>query len=87
VSAPLPFHDLEKVYEALARAIDAAGEERDVIVLVKLVMAMAHECGDIGVFERALAMIAEPDPRDRRHDDTEGGDFTLSQGSTNVSSG
>jgi hypothetical protein len=51
----LPFTDLETAYEALAKAIDAAGPDREALFLAKLALAMAHECGDLAVFERAVA--------------------------------
>lgn len=51
---PLPFADLEQVYERLAAAIDAVGPERESLFLAKLALALAHELGDR---DAALACI------------------------------
>lgn len=40
------FDDLELVYEELAAAIDAAGEERASLFLSKLALTLAHELGN-----------------------------------------
>ncbi len=41
----LPFADLETAYETLARAIDAAGPEKEALLLARLALVLAHECG------------------------------------------
>ncbi len=51
----LPFADLEAAYETLARAIDAAGPEKEALFLARLALVLAHEGGDIGLFRRAVA--------------------------------
>ncbi|MBY4678413.1 DUF2783 domain-containing protein [Marinobacterium arenosum] len=38
--------DLEQVYDALAEAIDRAGEAHDRLFLTKLVLLLANRCGD-----------------------------------------
>lgn len=42
----LPFDALELLYEELAAAIDAAGEENSRLFLAKLALKLAHELGD-----------------------------------------
>lgn len=49
-------HDIEAVYEELAQAIDAAGEEQSELFLARLCLLMAREIGDR---DRALALIGE----------------------------
>ena len=55
----MPFDDLEAAYEALAVAIDAAGEKREALFLTRLALVLAHELGDIGVFKRAVQTALE----------------------------
>ncbi len=55
----LPFADLETAYEMLAEAIDRAGPDRESLFLVRLALVMAHECGDIDLFKRAVAAALE----------------------------
>lgn len=55
-AAPLPFEDLEQVYEHLAVAIDRAGEANEALFLTKLVMVMAHRAGDVLDFEACVAV-------------------------------
>lgn len=43
----LPFEDLERVYDLLADALDAAGPDRESLVLCKLVMLLAHQIPDV----------------------------------------
>jgi hypothetical protein len=50
----LPFTDLETAYETLARAIDAAGPDRESLFLAKLALTLAHEAGDLTLFHRAV---------------------------------
>jgi hypothetical protein len=50
----LPPADLETAYELLAEAIDRAGAEREALFLARLALALAHECGDIAAFRRAV---------------------------------
>ena len=48
--------NLETVYEAMARAVDAVGPAQAELYLAKLALALADELGDA---DRALAAIAE----------------------------
>ncbi len=58
----MPFDDLEAAYEALAVAIDAAGEKREALFLTRLALVLAHELGDIGAFKRAVQTALEELP-------------------------
>ena len=48
--------EVEQVYEALARAYDAAGPDRGEVFLGKVALLLAHEIGDAA---RVLALIAD----------------------------
>lgn len=50
--APLSIGGLETVYDCLATAIDAAGEGKAELFLVKLALLNANAIGDAAVFER-----------------------------------
>jgi hypothetical protein len=52
----LPFADLERVYEALAVAIDKVGPEREALMLARLALLLANDGGDVG---RVLTRIGE----------------------------
>jgi hypothetical protein len=52
---PLPFEEFERAYEKLAEAIDAAGPEREALFLTRLALMLAHEAGDLALFEKALS--------------------------------
>ena len=58
----MPFDDLEAAYEALAVAIDAAGEKREALFLTRLALVLAHEVGDIDAFKRAVQTALEELP-------------------------
>jgi hypothetical protein len=45
---------LETVYDALAEALDAAGEEKATLLLVKLALLNANALGDAAVFRQHL---------------------------------
>lgn len=45
---------LEDVYDALAEAIDHAGEEKSELFLVKLALLNAHALGDAGLFRQQI---------------------------------
>jgi hypothetical protein len=60
--SPMPFDDLEAAYETLAVAIDSAGEQREALFLTRLVLALAHELGDIATFKRAVQTALEELP-------------------------
>lgn len=50
----MPFEDLETVYEHLAEALDAVGEDRHALLLARLVMILARQSGDIHQVDRAI---------------------------------
>ncbi len=50
----LPIEQLERVYDALAQAIDAAGEDRRELFLVKLALLNANALGSADVFQAHL---------------------------------
>jgi hypothetical protein len=54
-SVTMPFEDLEHAYNGLALAIDAAGPDHDALFLTRLALVLAHRCGNLKVFEDALA--------------------------------
>lgn len=56
---PLPFADLERVYERLAAAIDRAGPERECVMLTKLALSLAHRLGDLSVVETCIDMALQ----------------------------
>jgi len=51
---PLPFEQLEAVYDELAAAIDRAGPEREALVLAKLCVLLAHRLGDLQTLRECL---------------------------------
>ena len=55
----MPFDDLETAYEALATAIDTAGEQKETLFLTRLALVLAHEMGDIATFRKAVATALE----------------------------
>ena len=55
----MPFDDLETAYEALATAIDTAGDQREALFLTRLALVLAHELGDIAAFKKAVATALE----------------------------
>jgi hypothetical protein len=63
--SPLPFDDLEHVYEHLAQAIDRAGPANEALFLTKLALVLAHELGDRSVVERAIATALADLPTDK----------------------
>lgn len=52
--SPMPASDFETAYETLATAIDSAGSEREALFLTRLALVLAHELGDISVFQNAI---------------------------------
>ena len=58
----IPSDDLEAAYEALAVAIDAAGEQREALFLTRLALLLAHELGDVAAFKRAVQTALEELP-------------------------
>jgi hypothetical protein len=55
----MPFDDLEAAYEALAIAIDTAGEQREALFLTRLALILGHELGDIAAFRSAIRTALE----------------------------
>lgn len=51
--------DLEAAYEALALAIDRAGEPRETLFLTRLALLLAHEVGDLAAFKRSIKTALE----------------------------
>jgi len=49
-------HDLEAIYETLAEAIDAVGEEQALVYLAKVALALAEATDDPSL---ALSLIRE----------------------------
>ena len=58
----IPSDDLEAAYEALAAAIDSAGEQREALFLTRLALLLAHELGDVAAFKRAVQTALEELP-------------------------
>ena len=54
-STPLSISGLEEVYDALARAIDAAGPDKAELFLVKLALLNANALGDAALFQQHLS--------------------------------
>ena len=52
---PLSVEANERLYDALARAIDAAGPAGEALLLTKLVLLLASQVGDEAMVEAALA--------------------------------
>ncbi len=63
--SPIPFEDIEAAYDAMAQAIDAAGEAREVQFFSRLALLLAHELGDIERFRAAIAAALEGLPENR----------------------
>ena len=58
MSEALAFEDLERAYDMLADAIDAAGQEQETLFLTKLCLTLAHEAGDLAILEQSIAIAA-----------------------------
>ena len=48
------FAELEEVYDRVARAIDAVGQQGESLFLSKLVMTLAHRVGDVESVSEAI---------------------------------
>lgn len=46
--------DIEVIYEALATAIDTAGEQREALFLTRLALLLGHRLGNITAFQEAI---------------------------------
>ena len=51
----VPNADLEAIYDAIAEAVDAAGEEKRALFLAKLALALANLLADRAAVEAAIA--------------------------------
>jgi hypothetical protein len=51
----MPFDDFEIAYDALAGAIDRAGEQKEALFLTKLALLLAHNLKDVKLFQQAVA--------------------------------
>lgn len=51
----MPFSDLEALYESLALAIDAVGEEKESLFLSKLCLLLFEATGDRKIAETAIS--------------------------------
>jgi hypothetical protein len=60
--SPMPFEDLEKVYECLAEAIDRAGPDSEALFLTKLALTLGHKLGDAAAFQDAVVMALQDLP-------------------------
>lgn len=56
---PMPFEDLEQVYEMLAEAIDRAGPEQEALFLAKLALTLAHRTGDLQAFRESVTIALD----------------------------
>ena len=56
---PLSFPDLERVYERIAAAIDAAGPARESVMLTKLALSLAHRLDDLAAVEACIDMALQ----------------------------
>jgi hypothetical protein len=61
VRRPLPFEDMEQVYDRLAAAIDQAGPEREALFLTRLVLVLAHRAGEGVDFDACIAVALDPE--------------------------
>ena len=59
MNGPLPFGELEQVYDLMAQAIDAAGAENEALFLSKLAITLAHELGDLERVREAIRIAAK----------------------------
>lgn len=55
----LPFEHLEEAYDLIARAIDAAGPERERVLLAKLCLCLADRLGDIAAVRECISGAVE----------------------------
>jgi hypothetical protein len=54
----LEFAELEEVYDLVARAIDAVGQQGESLFLSKLVMTLAHRVGDVESVSQAIRVAS-----------------------------
>lgn len=50
----LPFEDLERVFDLVAKSIDDVGEDQERLFLSKLVLALAHRISDFQTIEASV---------------------------------
>ena len=56
---PLSIEANERLYDALAQAIDAVGPDQESLLLTKLVLLLANHIGDEPAVNQALALAAK----------------------------
>ena len=56
---PLSIEANERLYDALAQAIDGAGPDQESLLLTKLVLLLANHIGDEPAVNQALALAAK----------------------------
>ena len=59
MTSPATPEQLERMYEALAAAIDRAGPEDEALFLARLALALGQALGDPDAFEAALAIALD----------------------------
>lgn len=59
MNMPLSIEANERLYDALAQAIDAAGPDQESLLLTKLVLLLANQIGDEPAVNQALALAAK----------------------------
>jgi hypothetical protein len=58
MSESLAFEDLEKAYDLVAQAIDAAGPDKEALFLTKLCLALAYRVHELATIEEAIAIAS-----------------------------
>ena len=59
MTSPATPEQLERMYEALAVAIDRAGPENETLFLARLALALGQALGDPDAFDAALAIALD----------------------------
>ncbi len=59
MTSPATPEQLERMYEALAVAIDRAGPDDEALFLARLALALGQALGDPDAFEAALAIALD----------------------------
>lgn len=59
MTTPATPEQLERMYEALALAIDSAGPDNESLFLTRLALALGQALGDPDAFEAALAVALD----------------------------
>lgn len=56
---PPPYESLEEVYDLVARAVDAVGEEHESAFFTKLALTLAHMLDDPRLFAEAIELAMQ----------------------------